>query len=356
MFKPKGTGFLVLCALLILCICFGEAAPQCRRVKQGGNQGGKGGGGKTKQTPQQKAAKKPGGISKAQDGSVILDKTVKIKRISGLNIRYKVSAPADQFKAASGVKSGNAARAADAEGTIGMNVLLHGDGGDSFFDFPNQGVNANLMGVAVLAPDKNLKWGGADKGNQPRPQGVPHSKAVADLITQELPKMVAFNQSNVWFTGVSGGSLTLSGFFIPAHMGQFPNTGVLLNCGGLPPQVNFTPEAAAAIPNTRIHTQSSERELSFLQETIPEAVKAYEDEARKAGLNAQQINALQTVDNTPSGGHCDFNGEGFTSGVRSVVTKFDQIMFPQGDGEVNGVDVKTGVVGNEELRFTGSDR
>lgn len=254
------------------------------------------------------------------------------------------------------MKSGNAARAADAEGTIGMNVLLHGDGGDSFFDFPNQGVNANLMGVAVLAPDKNLKWGGADKGNQPRPQGVPHSKAVADLITQELPKMVAFNQSNVWFTGVSGGSLTLSGFFIPAHMGQFPNTGVLLNCGGLPPQVNFTPEAAAAIPNTRIHTQSSERELSFLQETIPEAVKAYEDEARKAGLNAQQINALQTVDNTPSGGHCDFNGEGFTSGVRSVVTKFDQIMFPQGDGEVNGVDVKTGVVGNEELRFTGSDR
>lgn len=79
MLKPKGTGFLVLCALLILCICFGEAAPQCKQAKQGGNQGGKGGGGKTKQTPQQKAAKKPGGISKAQDGSVILDKTVKIK-------------------------------------------------------------------------------------------------------------------------------------------------------------------------------------------------------------------------------------------------------------------------------------
>lgn len=254
------------------------------------------------------------------------------------------------------MKSGNAARAADTEGTIGMNVLLHGDGGDSFFDFPNQGVNANLMGVAVLAPDKNLKWGGADNGNQQRPQGVPHSQAVADLITQELPKMVAFNQSNVWFTGVSGGALTLSGFFIPAHMGQFPNTGVLLNCGGLPPQVEFTPEAAAAIPNTRIHTQSSKRELSFLQQTIPQTVKAYEDEARKARLNTQQINALQTVDNTPSGGHCDFNGKGFTSGVRSVVTKFDQIMFPDGNGQVNGVDVKTGVIGNEALKFTGSDR
>lgn len=78
MFKPKGTGFLVLCALLILCVCFGEAAPQRKQGKQGGNQGGKGGG-KTKQTPQQKAAQKPGGISEAQDGSVILDKTVKIK-------------------------------------------------------------------------------------------------------------------------------------------------------------------------------------------------------------------------------------------------------------------------------------
>ncbi|KAG8407760.1 hypothetical protein J3459_018390 [Metarhizium acridum] len=356
MFKQRGTGLLVLCALLILCICFGEAAPQRKQGKQGGNQGGNRGGnssGKAKQTPQQKAAQKPGGISKAQDGSVILDTTVKI---NGLDIRYKVSAPADQFKTGSGVKGGNAADAADAAGTIGMNVLLHGDGGDSFFDFPNQGVNANLMGVAVLAPDINLKWGGADRGNQQRPDGVAHSQAVADLITQELPKVVSFNQSNVWFTGVSGGSLTLSGFFIPAHMGQFPNTGVLLNCGGLPPQVPFTREARAAIPNTRIHTQSSQRELSSLQRSIPQTVQAYEDEARKAGLDTQQIDALQTVDNSPGGGHCDFNGKGFTSGVRSVVSNFEKIMLPEGNGKVNGVDVKTGVVGNEKLRFTGSDR
>jgi hypothetical protein len=30
-----------------------------------------------------------------------------------------------------------------------MNVLLHGDGGQSFLDFPNQAVQDNLMGVVI---------------------------------------------------------------------------------------------------------------------------------------------------------------------------------------------------------------
>ena len=275
--------------------------------------------------------------------------------ISGLEIRYKVSAPADQFTAASGVQGGNAAPGT--QGAIGMNVLLHGDGGQSFFDFPNQGVNANLMGVAVLAPDKNLKWGGADKNGVQRPQGVPHSQAVADLITQELPKMVAFNQSNVQFTGVSGGSLTLAGFFMPAHMGQFPNSAVLLNCGGLAPQVQFTPEAAAAMGNTRIHFQSTTNELKQLQQLIPETIKAYEQVAGQAGLSDQQINALQTVNNEPNGGHCAFDGKGFVSGVQLMADNFANIMLPGASGEVNGIgNVAQGIVGNENLKFAKGDK
>jgi hypothetical protein len=270
---------------------------------------------------------------------------------SGLDIRYKVSAPANQFTADSGVQGANAA--AGAPGAIGMNVLLHGDGGQSFFDFPNQGVNANLMGVAVLAPDPNLKWGGADRNGQQRPDGVAHAQAVADLVTQELPKVVSFNQSNVFFTGVSGGSLTLSGFFMPAHMGKFPNTGVLLNCGGLAPQVAFAPDAAAAMANTRIHFQSTTQELASLQRSIPQSIQAFEQAASDAGLNNQQINALQTVDATPNGGHCAFDGQGFVSGIQLVADNFANIMQPGGNGQVNGIgNVNTGVVGNEQPQFS----
>lgn len=238
-----------------------------------------------------------------------------------------------------------------------MNVLLHGDGGQSFFDFPNQGVNQNLMGVAVLAPDKNLKWGGADRNGVQRPDGAAHSQAVNDLIQKELPKMVAFNQSNVFFTGVSGGSLTLSGFFIPAHMENFPNSGVLLNCGGLTPQVDFTQGSAQAMANTRIHFQSTTKELNSLQKLIPQAVKAYEKAGSNAGLSNDAINALQTVDNTPDGGHCAFDGKGFVSGVQLMANNFANVMQPGGSGQVNGIgNVNKGVVGNENLKFKQGER
>lgn len=59
------------------------------------------------------------------------------------------------FTAASGVTGG--AAAANSNGTAGLNVMLHGDGGDSFFDFPNQAVQNNLMGVAVLVGDYVLR-------------------------------------------------------------------------------------------------------------------------------------------------------------------------------------------------------
>ncbi|KAJ6443702.1 cyclin-like F-box [Purpureocillium lavendulum] len=348
MFKLKGNIALpVLFVLAVLCVCFSEAAPQ---RNQGGNRGGGGGGiqqQQQQQTPQQKAAQKPGRISTAKDGSVVLDQTV---QINGLPIRYKVSAPADQFFTMSGIKGAAAARSI--QGTIGMNVLLHGDGGRSFFDFPNQGVNANLMGVAVLAPDKDLKWGGADRNGQQRPDGVVHSQAVADLITQELPNVVAFNQSNVFFTGVSGGSLTLSGFFMPAHMGTFPNSGVMLNCGGIAPQVNFTVKAAEAMNNTRIHFQSTTQELGSLQRPLRQAVQAYENVAAKEGLNTQQINALQTVDNSPNAGHCAFDGQGFVSGVQLMANSYADIMLASSSGQVSGIgNVKNGVVGNENLQF-----
>ncbi|KAH8757415.1 hypothetical protein BGZ57DRAFT_771934 [Hyaloscypha finlandica] len=286
-----------------------------------------------------------GGTTKATDGSTILDKTV---TINGLSIRYKISAPAESFTAASGVTG--AAATANSTGTAGLNVLLHGDGGQSFFDFPNQAVQNNLMGVAVLAPNKNLFWGGGS-GLQ-RTDGVAHAAAVNSLIQNQLPKDMAFDPGNVFFTGVSGGALLLSGFFVPAFGAQY-KTGVVLNCGALAPQVNVA-DAATLATSMKIHFQSTQDELALLQPAIPKAITAYEKLATTAGMSAAQIGAMQTVDNTPNGGgHCGFDGKGFVTGVQLMSTNYANIMGADATGQVTGIgNVKKTVVGNEALKFT----
>lgn len=250
------------------------------------------------------------------------------------------------------------AAATSAQGTLGANILLHGDGGQSFFDMPNQNVQANTMGVALLAPDENLFWGGG-AGLQ-RTDGVAHSQAVNDFIQTELPARVAVNMSNIVFTGVSGGSLMLSGFFIPGQMQNYANSAVELNCGALAPQVDFV-DAATVMSTTRIHYQSTQSELTSLQGSIPQAIVAYEQAAATVGLNAAQVNALQTVDNTPVGGHCEFDGQGFVSGVQVMSSSYANVM-QGGNGAVVGIGapsngvVANGVVGNENLQFAAAGR
>lgn len=302
------------------------------------------------QTPQQQAAQIPQGISLATDGSTILDTTA---TVNGLSLRFKLSGPADAFTSASGV-SGAAANPGDS-GSLGLNVLLHGDGGQSFFDFPNQAVQGGLMGVVVLAPSEQLLWGqsrGAPAGLS-RPDGAEHAQAVRDLVRDVLPTVAAFNASDVSFTGVSGGSLTLSGFFVPAHMAEFAPAGkVLLMCGALAPQVDVV-GADTFAGSTRIHFQSTQRELALLQPAIPEAIVAYEGLAAGAGLGADEVGTLLTVDNTPDGGHCEFDEQGFVSGIQLIADNFANIM-QGGDGAVAGIDaasVLNPVVGNEDLRF-----
>ncbi|KAI0007024.1 hypothetical protein F4779DRAFT_643503 [Xylariaceae sp. FL0662B] len=331
-----------------------EAAPQSK---------GKQGKGATQQQQQQQqqqatafeqAQQIPQGVSQATDGSTILDTTA---MVNNLPLRFKVSMPADQFTTASGVEG--ATQAAGAAGDLGLNVLLHGDGGQSFFDFPNQAVQGGLAGVAVLAPDPNLFWGGGQ--GLERTDGVAHAQAVADLIANVMPQMVAFNASKVSFTGVSGGSLLLSGFFLPAHMAQFadPAAGkesqVLLNCGGLAPQVAVDAANAAALASTRLHFQSTQQELELLQPAIPEAISAYEQIATGQGLDAAAVGALQTVDNAPVGGHCEFDEADFVSGVQLMADSFSAVM-QGGDGVLAGTDVNVlnPVPGNEKLAFSGA--
>lgn len=263
------------------------------------------------------------------------------------------------FTTTSGVVGGT--QAPGSTGSMGLNVLLHGDGGKSFIAFPNQIVQDGLMGVVVLAPSEQLLWGQhkGPPGGLSRPDGVVDAQAVRDLVAEVLPHYVAFDPQHVFFTGVSGGSLLLSGFFMPAHMADFggPGSGVLLLCGGMQPQVPVA-GATAWAASTRIHHQSSQRELSLLQPSIPQAVRAYEALARQQGLNATAVGALQTVDNTPAGGHCVFDGITYNSGIQLFMDHFADVM-QGGNGSVPGIDtpsvLKT-VVGNEDLRFAGATK
>ncbi|KAI1277247.1 hypothetical protein F5Y07DRAFT_107334 [Xylaria sp. FL0933] len=361
--------------LLGLCLRATEALPGNRNGGNGSGQSFASQGGGQRLTAQEQAQQIPQGLSTATDGSTILDTTA---RVNGQAVRFKVSAPADQFTTDTGIAGST--QTAGAAGTLGLNVLLHGDGGQSFFDFPNQAVQNNLAGVAVLAPDPNLFWGGGS--GLERTDGVAHAQIVNDLVQQVLPQVLAFDGNSVSFTGVSGGSLLLSGFFMPAFMQNFASpaaaaaavrarerrgpyalparatnsTGqqqqqkvsqILLNCGALAPQVDVSAETAAALANTRIHFQSTQAELAELQTSIPEALMAYEQFATGT--------ALQTVDNSPNGGHCEFDEQDFVSGVQLVADSFAAIV-QGGDGLLAGtnVNVLNPVAGNEQLVFSGA--
>ena len=192
------------------------------------------------------------------------------------------------------------------------------------------------MGVVVLAPDPNLFWGGGS--GLDRTDGVAHSAAVNTLIQEQLPQDVAFDKTNVFFTGVSGGSLMLSGFFMPAF-GATYQTGVELNCGALPPQVDVV-DAQTLVSTNKFHFQSTQDELALLEGkgAISDAVAAYQQLATDAGLDAATIGTLQTFDNTPNGGgHCGFDGKGFVTGVQLMATNFANVMGDNASGEVTGI-------------------
>ncbi|KXN91576.1 hypothetical protein AN958_00369 [Leucoagaricus sp. SymC.cos] len=277
------------------------------------------------------------GPATATDGSTILEDQV---TVNGLPVRFKVSAPANQF-------TGNAnAKGNTRNGALGINVLFHGDGGQSFFDFPNQGVNNGLMGVALLAPNSQLRWGGFDPQDQTglvRPDGAAHSAAVNTFLTTMLPKVVNFDQSKIFMEGVSGGSLLLSGFMIPTFGASLGVPGVVFGCGGLPPQVNVQGD----ISNIRIHWQSTIHDLPDLKTSIPQCITAYEKIASDAGLSNAQIDQLLTADASPNGGHCEFDEKDFVSGVQLLTDNYGAVI--NGQATLNGVTVTNGVVGNEDL-------
>ena len=157
-------------------------------------------------------------------------------------------------------------------------------------------------------------------------------------------------------------------------------TGVLLNCGAMPPQVDFV-DPAETLAVTRIHYQSTQNELALLQPSIPQAISAVEQTATQAGVSADKIGQLQTVNNSPVGGHwyayipifhhpfplvlgmtpltpsnSAFDGQEFVSGVQLMADNFANVM-QNGNGQVTGIgNVLQTVVGNEKLSFGEPER
>ncbi|KAI8908749.1 hypothetical protein DFJ77DRAFT_433906, partial [Powellomyces hirtus] len=260
----------------------------------------------------------------------IIDQTVTVQ---GISLRFKVAAPTSELG------QGN--------GTMGLNVLLHGDGGSPFAAFPNRFPRDNLMGVAILAPpnpnNQNLPvWGGGNGGND-RPLGPLHSAAINDLIQNELPKLVKFDATKVSFTGVSGGSLLLGGFFIPTFASTYQGNNFMLNCGSLDPVAAI--QDPAAVASLRIHFQSSQREFPDLKTSITQTITSLTATYKAAGLSDAEINAKMTADATPNGGHCEMDGQGFVSGITLMVDNYGSVML--GNGAVPGIgNVNKGVVGN----------
>lgn len=300
--------------------------------------------------PQRGAKSARAGISspqpnaKAPDGSTIIDKEV---TINGLQLRYKVSAPTSVILNGQPAQSSEKAR-------MGLNVLLHGDGGASFEAMPNSNVQGNLIGVVILAPNTALLWGGQSTNAVPRPDGVAHATAIHQLIQEQLPTVIDFDPNQVWFSGVSGGSLLLSGFFVPMFMSKY-KTGVMLMCGGMSPPTNraglTTTLDNATLSGMRLHWESSQQELSSLKMTIPAGIQYYESAARQvAGMSDAAIDLKQTADATPTAGHCAFDGKGFNSGIQMVSDSWSRVMQEGGDGQVKGIGmVSKSVVGREKL-------
>lgn len=238
----------------------------------------------------------------------------------------------------------------------GLNVMLHEDGGGSYDMFPNAEFKNNLIGVILEAPNSNRTWGGnrddaarakADVASN-FPQGSLHSGYVDHMLNAggDIEKALGtkFDHSRVFFTGASGGSLLLTGFFIPKYADKY-NSGALLMCGGLPRQVEIA-GGASSMRNWRLAFHSTQDELWQFKQTIPATINKIKEDAVGAKASTSAINAKYTIGAAASrGGHCGIDGIGLHSGIQYGVDHFGAIMGM--GGTLPSLLSQKGIVGNE---------
>jgi hypothetical protein len=218
---------------------------------------------------------------------------------TGLASTYKINAPADV-----------------AQKVYGLHIHLHGDGGGGYRDFPNKDLRYDLIGVTVKAPNTNLQWG--------RAQGRAHALYVNELIQKELIKKYNVNLDRIYFSGVSGGAYFLMGSFLP-EFGQTYNSAALILCGSEPPRVAFTDPNM--LSKFRIHIEVTAGERQDILSSVQSTVTAYKNAMNAAGIAADQQAKLQTLNIQGPGGHCEFDGVSYTTGIQQAIdTKFKMVL------------------------------
>ena len=198
---------------------------------------------------------------------------------------------------------------------LGLHIHFHGDGGGGYKDFPNRESRGNLIGVTVKAPNGALTWG--------RAEGVGHAKFVQDLIQNELVKKYNIDLDRIYFSGVSGGSYFLSGHFIPMF-GRTYHSGAFLMCGGMSPQVTIGD--GTFLKTFRIHWETTAGERSDIKNSVKQSHTAY----RKVLSQFADANpGIESNNEEGPGGHCEFDGTDYTSGIQFMMDKkFATIVKP----------------------------
>lgn len=220
---------------------------------------------------------------------------------TGLLSSYKINAPADI-----------------GQKVYGLHIHLHGDGGGGYRDFPNKDARYDLIGVTVKAPNTNLQWG--------RAQGRAHALYVNELIQKELIKKYNVNLDRIYFSGVSGGAYFLMGSFLP-EFGQLYNSAALVLCGGEPPRVAFADPKM--LSKFRIHIEVTAGERQDILGSVQSTVTAYKNAMTTAGIAADQQAKIQTLNIQGPGGHCEFDGVSYTTGIQQAIdTKFKMVLPP----------------------------
>jgi hypothetical protein len=219
---------------------------------------------------------------------------------TGLASSYKINAPADV-----------------GQKVYGLHIHLHGDGGGGYRDFPNKEARFDLIGVTVKAPNTNLQWG--------RAQGRAHALYVNELIQNELIKKYNVNLDKIYFSGVSGGAYFLMGSFLP-EFGQNYNSAALILCGSEPPRVPFAD--ANMLSKFRIHIEVTAGERQDILGSVQSTVTAYKNAMNAAGIPADQQAKLQTLNIEGAGGHCEFDGVSYTTGIQQAIDNKFKMVLP----------------------------
>lgn len=218
---------------------------------------------------------------------------------AGLSSSYKINAPVE---AASGKM-------------YGLHVHFHGDGGGGYRDFPNRELRDGLIGVTVKSPNQSLQWW----------VGSPsaHADYANQLLQSELLRKYNIDTTRIYFSGVSGGSYFLSGYFLPKY-GQLYNSGAFLMCGGMPPQVGFVQPSFLKVFN--IYWQITGGERDDITQDVRESVDSYAEALGQAGGGPA---TLQGSDSEGQGGHCEFYGQDYTGGIQEMMDrKFTVVLKP----------------------------